>query len=514
MTPSPRLARPLFATAIALVLGASTAPPTLAATRPWQAIKRPSFQKVGHPAPAGASANPLGGAKSGARASGAARPRGGSAFYVSRAGNDKDGTSWATAWNELNQIKWSSVPAGSTIYVDGGALPCVSPYDFTTTRPGVTCGMEYDTTLTVGASGSVGSPITLRLSDEVGRNGTAVFFGGRSIPLPYCHQTGYTGSAVRTYGVLIGGYHDVTIDGGHRGGIMVYGATYGVQISSTAANDITLARMEIFDNGTWGTSGGGGLYTDNPGIKLLGGTNTHIIGDLIHDNGQDEIQDGTRSPGSLNGLLIDTSWLYAKREHPSHPGEPFNDLQSVGDDSCTHADAIQLWSGGSGESGLTVSRSILGPLLNQGLYPGDGGTGATWTNVTVTDSLLLVIRHNLITDNAVHGWTLDDDTFFAEQGGFELPANGTNTMTNVVKQGGYVVDDNWSGTTSGNVWWSGDPLPGQSVNQNPNFVSAPTGTLNGYDAYAAANFTALNGLCQGATLHTFADILLRIDELP
>jgi hypothetical protein len=151
--------------------------------------------------------------------------------------------------------------------------------------------------------------------------------------------------------------------------------------------------------------------------------------------------------------------------------------------------------------------------VNQGLYPGDGGTGATWTDVLVRNSLFLAIRHNLITDNPVHGWTLDGDTFFAEQGGFELPANGTNTMTNVVKDGGYVVDSNWSGTTTGNVWWVGDPLPGQSSHLDPKFVSAPAGTLNTYAAYAAANFTPTTAGCVGSPLHTFADILATIDAI-
>src|SRR5262249_13068794 len=156
--------------------------------------------------------------------------------------------------------------------------------------------------------------------------------------------------------------------------------------------------------------------------------------------------------------------------NPLYPGYSFNEPQSTG---CTHADAIQLYSGGSNESGLTVTHSVLGPLVNQGLYPGDGGTGATWNDVTVTDSLLLAVSHNLITDNSVHGWTVSQDTLFAPGGGFEIPSDGTNSMSGVVKDGGYVYTPGWSSVGSSNVWWQGDPLPGSATNKDPQFVSVP-----------------------------------------
>src|SRR5439155_3597370 len=49
----------------------------------------------------------------------------GTNYYVSRSGNNADGRSWATAWNELNQIKWNVVRAGDTISVDGGSTQMV-----------------------------------------------------------------------------------------------------------------------------------------------------------------------------------------------------------------------------------------------------------------------------------------------------------------------------------------------------------------------------------------------------
>jgi hypothetical protein len=449
------------------------------------------------------------------RATALPTPRVSNTFYVSPDGDGSDGTSWATAWTELSKIDWSVIGPGSVIEIDGGPTACPSPYDFTGTRPGVNCGVEYDTTLNVGASGTPEQPVQIRLSSEPGHNGTAVLFGGRATPLPYCHQATYSAKAVRQYGVLIGDRHDVLIDGDHRSGIMVYGAVQGIRVSSPSATGLTFERMEVFDNGSI-VSGvpGGGYNSDDEGFSLAGGTDTLLRGDLVHDNGQDEIQDESRPGGSLNGLVIDTSWLYARREHPKHPGEPFNDLQAIGDGGCTHADAIQLWSGGSGESGLTVSHSILGPLVNQGLYPGDGGTGATWTNVTLSDSLLLTVSHNVISDNKVHGWTLDHDTLYAPQGGFQIPNAGDSSLLDSIKYGGYVqAPGDWA--TSGDVWLKGDPLPGKSINTDPQFTSLPDGPYPAtFAAYAAADFTPHCAACRGSSIHTLDDLLSRIDALP
>jgi len=443
--------------------------------------------------------------------------RSGSVYYVSRTGNNKDGLSWATAWNELNQIKWYQVDPGSTIFLDGGTKPCPSPYHFTSPRPGVSCGMEYDSTLVVGASGTPRARIVIKLSKAEGRNGTAVIFGGREVPLPYCHQTDYTGSVARQNGVLIGARHHVTVDGSHRSGIMVYGAVAGIRVSSESAAHLTFKRIEVFDNGLIQDSPGGGLSTTSSGFQLAGGRRTVLKGVIIHDNGQDGIQDERRSTDSLNGLRIDTSWIYNRRAHPDFPWEPFNDLTysrpsaDDGDHTCTHADALQLWSGDGSQKDLTVTHSILGPLVDQGLYPGDGNVGSTWNSVTFTKSLALAISHNIMTDNAVHGWVVDHDTLYAPQRGFGIPSNGTNTITNLIKYGGYVDAPDWSGVTGGNVWWRGDPLPGKAAHVSPRFRRLPTGKT--FRDYAAANFAPSCKKCRGSPLHRLADILTAIDRL-
>ena len=52
--------------------------------------------------------------------------------------------------------------------------------------------MVYNTPLVIGKSGNASAPITIRLSQEAGRDGSAFIFGGRSTPLPYCDQPQYT----------------------------------------------------------------------------------------------------------------------------------------------------------------------------------------------------------------------------------------------------------------------------------------------------------------------------------
>jgi hypothetical protein len=436
-------------------------------------------------------------------------------WYVSRNGDGADGRSWTTAWSELAGIKWSEIKPGDTIVIDGGSTACTPAYEFTTPRPGLACGMEYQTTMDVGASGLPKAPITVRLSLNPGHDGTAVLFGGRTKPLPYCHQASYSSAAVRTYGINVGSNHDLAFDGSHISGFMIYGAVKGVEIPGSSPGDITLEHMEIFDNGSVVSPGGWsgpGFTSDNEGLSLGGGRNDRLIGDLVHDNGNDEISDSDEPPrpsGSLNGLVLDTDWIYNYRDNPLYPGNGFNGPEA----SCLHVDGLQLSNGGQGQGPMTIAHTIWGPLINQGLYPDDLKFHSSWNNVTVTDSLFATIRHNIISNAPVKGWVLNDDTLFAPQGGFELPSNGPNAITNVIKLGGYVYVPDWSGTTTGSVWYQGDPLPGASFEVDPDFVAVPDGSNPTFQQFEAANFAPRCSGCGGSSLHSFVDIVTRIREL-
>jgi hypothetical protein len=88
-------------------------------------------------------------------------------YYVSKNGNNSGGTSWINAWSELDQINWSNIHPGDTIHIDGGKTE-----------------MVYLSALHIGKSGTSDNRITIKLSEEPGKNGKVVIFGGRSIPLP------------------------------------------------------------------------------------------------------------------------------------------------------------------------------------------------------------------------------------------------------------------------------------------------------------------------------------------
>jgi hypothetical protein len=83
-------------------------------------------------------------------------------WYVDNAlaiGNN-DGTSWPNAWHSFSAINWGSIKPGDTIYISGGAAAS---------------SKTYTTSLTIGASGTSSSPITIAVdASNVSHNGTVI----------------------------------------------------------------------------------------------------------------------------------------------------------------------------------------------------------------------------------------------------------------------------------------------------------------------------------------------------
>jgi hypothetical protein len=468
-------------------------------------------------------------------------------YYVSKNGSNTGGTSWATAFNELNQINWTLINPGDTILIDGGTTACPSNYDFashTTDRPGLNCGMLYSTDLNVQKSGTSTLPVTIKLASEAGHAGTAVIFGGRPNMLPYCTQTSYTaGGTARSNGVTIGAFNNIVIDGTHRSGIMVYGAQHGVNFASNSTSSVTIRNFEIFDNGTFSTGapGNGGYRTDQKGVSL-DGSNITIDRTLIHDNGQDEIQDedigGTaRAHNPLHDITISSSWIYGRRDHPLWTGYGFSSggesgAGGVAGYDCTHVDGVQIFGGGPHQLNFTVKDSIFGPLLGQALYPGDQGV-STFDNVTVTNSLFIdSFLHNLAGDYMASpsdsstplNWKIQNVTSYYSSGGVRAgtPSHGNGVwggghgITNSIFQNGYFAyTPAFTGTNSANIYFGGDPVPG-ATNTNPNFVGPlPATNSPGYAALAAADFTPQCTSCagKGSSIHKPTDLLSMIDSL-
>ncbi|HKB87707.1 MAG TPA: hypothetical protein VKD08_16135, partial [Ignavibacteriaceae bacterium] len=85
----------------------------------------------------------------------------GANHYIDKNANgSNNGTNWANAWESFAAINWSSIQPGDFIYISGGTNSTV-----------------YNETLTVGASGANGNPITITRSTESGHDGKVIIDG-------------------------------------------------------------------------------------------------------------------------------------------------------------------------------------------------------------------------------------------------------------------------------------------------------------------------------------------------
>ena len=265
------------------------------------------------------------------------------AYYVSTSGNNSDGTTWVKAWSELNQINWGSLNAGDVVYLDGGVV-----------------SMTYETTLTVGGSGSAGNPIEIRASEEVNHDGIIYIRGsGYTELLPYVgNESSYGGSTFESYGISIGtSYSWVLIDGGDWGRIKIWAwrGEAGIYFSDNGSDNITLRYLEIYDNGKAMTSTG---Y----GIRL--GSNCDYVtieNCIIHDNHSQNI----RGAGPIDNLVVRRTWIYNSRPSSVDATKVFNDGRSNY--------AFRIFGGGAGWGPLLFEDCIFGPCLVGNVFPTDIG---------------------------------------------------------------------------------------------------------------------------------------------
>ncbi|MDX6205698.1 MAG: hypothetical protein QOF39_1755 [Frankiales bacterium] len=458
-------------------------------------------------------------------------------YYVSRGGDGSSGRSWQHAWNELGQIRWNLVQPGDLVMIDGGSLACPSnaaEAGLDSAEALHPCGMTYRTSLVVASSGRLGAPVTIALSTERGRDGTVVLQGGRTTALPFCNQRTYRQSGTELpAGIAIRGRTHVVIDGRHRSGIVVRGARAGVDLLSDRTSFVTLRNLEISDNGTaerWPT----GWRSDGEGVSLAGHDIT-LERSLIHDNGQDEVQDrSTGVPGighlPLHDIVIKDSWLYNQRENPLYPGYGFNSgAQALPAQDCTHVDGVQIWGGGLHQERFTVLGTIFGPLIAQGFYPGDRDR-ASFDDVTLTDVLFLDPSEHGVNGDSIasdgttpSGWKIDRVTSYLSprplagtrsHGSIDLAGSG-HSVTRSIFVNGYFAMPAAFRTATGNLFWGGDPVPG-GARADPRFVGPEPGT--GPASFVALTTMVLQPRCapclgRGATLVGVASLLARIDRL-
>ena len=484
-----------------------------------------------------------------------------------------DGTSWETAWNELNQIEWNLVNPGDTIWIDGGPS---------------NGSMTYNTQLRIGASGVTGYPITIRVSNEAGRDGQAIFFGGRSVPLPEAFSQHHLFDLwsisepgfAQTYdrigneaGIHFNGHHHIIVDGSRWHGIVVHGSNCtGVYM---AGDHITIRGLHIFDNGAWNraqnrldtygffdelaetfgprmrgeplnqfmtpdavrwalTEGG----SSTPGVVASGQYIT-VEFTVIHDNGEDGIQDGRTiytpyygPPHATSGgfnidwrqgsdLTVDHSWIYSSRLHSIILNEPAGGPMHVG--------TIQYWTARNAmRENMAITNTILGPLSNTSLS--GGGTSeilsARTHNSTMIGfrgyyshaalSLKMISADAGVTANRYMEW--NNNTFVAPYEGvmmrhIQSAANNVQINDNIFVGGSHLVFMNHQPTGIGNfhhrisnpVNAAGATTPGLPANfttaADPQFANSSIHFLGGM-GYDGFDFTPTNPLMQntGSTI--------------
>ncbi|MFK7802470.1 MAG: hypothetical protein AB8G95_12615 [Anaerolineae bacterium] len=493
----------------------------------------------------------------------------GNAYFVSRNGSNGDGRSWASAWNELNQINWSVLQPGDTVFLDGGSN-----------------SMTYRTTLKPAKSGTNNDPILIQLSSENGRDGQAIFFGGNSVLLPECGQRSWNQSEWNNAGdnsiLFEKGVSYVTVDGRKRQGIVIHGwKADGVKFVSDRINNgrddntknITLRYMEIYNNGNIRRQSDGSssnlYYPDHAssGIEISGVGHKFEFME-IHDNASDAIQSGYTNPSggvynNMDDFTLTDSWLYNMRPHSGQDNSPSGETCTLSNQSgcdelgapnmardyqyypaspsnrtesfnwCTHSDGIQIFSSNDFNT-LTVKRTIIGPNFMTGMILGDrnGTNTSAWiNNLTLEDVVITRFMHNALgmkspANNPGKNWNLKNVTIY---GHYSNTNKGSLSMYSNTSSPEHSVEDSIMvfGRTSfpdGNVTFRNNcdynlysgSLNGAQVNpQFSNILNRDVFESNINVDFANVftdNYTAGASQCSGSRMTSTSDLLSRFNR--
>lgn len=214
-------------------------------------------------------------------------------------GGSANGTSWANAWNSLDDIAWGSISPGDTIYVSGGSDSTVYRTAYTGFADGLNTVVKDSPYLTFAS----GDPVVIAKSWESGHNGDVYFMTMGSTQAYLFHTKGLSNIkfvGLKFYDLRTSwtGYSGLLyIGGGDTGNIdsmqtfencEIVGLGQGTLIY-TAGSEVTYKNCLIrqtyneleWDQDPFGFSSGRGGYTiDSCRIEylvndLVGGESAH-----------------------------------------------------------------------------------------------------------------------------------------------------------------------------------------------------------------------------------------------
>jgi hypothetical protein len=284
------------------------------------------------------------------------------------------------------------VQPGDTIVIDGGGVPCPK------LSPGHDCGMVYNSTLSVQASGAPGAFINIVATGEPGRNGGVIIDGGLTSwsrcgeyapePTPPAVPNG---RGTRDVGIALNSAQFVSIDGGRWGGIEVRNHTrYGLDFGGSA---VVVARYLKIHHNTHPSD------TSNGAAGVTQGYNSHhvtLARSTIFRNEQDAIR--------LSGDFVTIS-------------ENF-----IHDQYCNHPDGIQAFvptgspniPDDAGEMvGLLINRNVFERIGLQAVFLGENGQHQSWvTYATITNNLFVGGEYMIKSKHgSSHHWNVNHNTF-------------------------------------------------------------------------------------------------------
>ncbi len=183
-------------------------------------------------------------------------------YFVSKNGDNTTGRTWATAWNEMDQIRWASINTmqGDSLTIDGGVGR-----------------MIYRKPLSVQAGPSSHYPLRVAVSTESQHNGQAVIAPGSDA----------IGINVSTGAIQL--------NGSKRSGIFVYGAKRGISVTASVPYPSNIKNIEVSHCTEAGVYVGPSYYP-LPLSQLI-----------VHDNATNVVSVHNGTPG---GASLSKCWIY------------------------------------------------------------------------------------------------------------------------------------------------------------------------------------------------------------